>query len=124
MDRFNCKNACSRLDGLLTSLIQTVQQICLLDLQKPQNEQNTIYERFLNILMKGVELVNKCEQTSVFNIFHHLRYASQIQQLEKEISDFLQFQIPLTMLLEVKNLITELHSLGHQYELGSVMKAR
>ena len=28
--------------------------------------------------------------------------------------------MPLTMLLEVKNLITELHSLGHQYELGSV----
>ena len=74
--------------------------------------------------MKGVELVNKCEQTSVFNIFHHLRYASQIQQLEKEISDFLQFQIPLTMLLEVKNLITELHSLGHQYELGSVDESK
>jgi hypothetical protein len=88
-----------------------------LDIQKPQNEQNPVYEQFLSILMKGVELVKKCEKTSPFNIFHNLRYASQIHQLEKEISDFVQYQMPAHMSLELKNLISELKSLRHLYEL-------
>ena len=71
--------------------------------------------------MKGVELVKKCERTSSpFKIFHKLRYASQIRQLEKEISDFLQYQMPASMLLDVKNVITELKSLGHLYHLRSM----
>jgi hypothetical protein len=119
MERFNCKNSCTRLDALLTGLIQIFQQICLLNLQQPKNEQNPIYEHFLNILMKGVELVKKCEKTSRFDIFHNVRYASQIHQLEEEISDFLQYQMPVNILLDVKNLITELNSLRHLYELGS-----
>jgi len=120
MDRFNCKNSCSRLDALLTGLIQICQPICLFNLQKPTSEQNPVYEHFLNILMKGVELVNKCEKSSVFHFFHHLRYASQIQHLEKDISDFLQYQMPLNILLDVKNVITELNGLRRLYELGSM----
>ena len=85
MDRFNCKNSCSRLDALLNGLIQTVQQFCLSDLLKPENEQNPIYEQFLSILMKGVELIKKHEKTSHFNIFHKLRYGFQIRQVEKEV---------------------------------------
>jgi hypothetical protein len=124
MDRFNCKNSCSRLDALLTGLIQTLQQTCLLELVKPQNEQNPIFEHFLNILMKGVELVKKCEKSSPFNIFHIVRYGSQIRQLEKEIFDFLQYQIPASMFLNVKNLITELTSLGHLYHLPSTDESK
>jgi len=120
MDGFNGKNSSGRLDALLTGLIQTLQEICLLDLVKPPNEQNPIYEHFLKILMNGVELVKKCEKTSRFNIFLKLRYGTQIRQLEKEISDFLQYQMPASMFLDVKNLITELKSLGHLYDLRSV----
>eukprot|EP00253_Pinus_taeda_P020070 PITA_20070 len=119
MDTFNCKNSCTRLDELLTSLIQTTQQMCLLEVVKPQNEQNPIYEEFLEILMTGVELVKKCEKSSPFHIFHNLRYGSQIRQLEKEISDFLQYHLPASMFLEVQNLITELKSLAHIYHSQS-----
>ena len=116
MDRFNCKNSCSRLDALLNGLIQTVQQFCLSDLLKPENEQNLIYEQFLSILMKGVELIKKHEKTNHFNIFHKLRYGSQIRQVEKEISGFLQYQMPANMFLDVKNLVTELKSFHHLYD--------
>lgn len=124
MDRFSCKTSCAKLDALLSALIQIFQPVCLLNLQKPESEQNTVYENFLNILMKGVELVKKCEKTSVFNFFHHLRYASQIRQLEKEISDFLQYQMPLNILLDVKNILTELNSLRRLYELGSMDESK
>jgi hypothetical protein len=49
-----------------------------MELVRPQNEQNPI---FLNIHMKGIELVKKCEKRSPFNIFHIVRYGSQIRQL-------------------------------------------
>jgi len=124
MDRFSCKTSCAKLDALLSALIQIFQPVCLLNLQKPESEQNTVYENFLNILMKGVELVKKCEKTSVFNFFHHLRYASQIRQLEKEISDFLQYQMPLNILLDVKNILIELNSLRRLYELGSMDESK
>eukprot|EP00253_Pinus_taeda_P002508 PITA_02508 len=120
MDRFNCKNACSRLDGLLSGLIQALQQICLLNLEAPKNEQNPSYEEFLRTLMKGVELVKECEKTSHFTTFHNLRCTSRIQQLEKEIGGFVQCQMPPHILLDLKNLITELNNFHHLYEVGSV----
>jgi len=70
--------------------------------------------------MKGVELVKKRENP--FDIFQILSYGSQIRQLEKEISDFMQYQMPdaSSIRLHVKNLITELKSLGHLYRLRSI----
>jgi len=117
MDRFNCKNSYIGLDALLMGLIQTVQHICLLDLLKPQNEQNPIYEQFLTILMKGVELLKKCGKTNHFKIFHNLIYASQLHKLEKEISEFLVYQMSTNMFLEVNNLVTKLKSFCHLYDL-------
>jgi hypothetical protein len=74
--------------------------------------------------MKGVELVKKCEKTSRFNIFLNIRYASQIHQLEKEISDFLQYQMPVNIFLDVKSLITELQSLRQLYKSVSVDESK
>jgi hypothetical protein len=64
--------------------------------------------------------VKKCEKTNPLNIFQNLRYASEIHQLEKEICDFVQYQMPTQLSLELKNLISEFKSLHHLYELEAV----
>nr|AAY78890.1 CC-NBS-LRR resistance-like protein [Pinus lambertiana] len=74
--------------------------------------------------MKGVELLKKWEGTSCFKFFHSLRYGFQIRQLEGEISDFLRYQMPVNIFLEVKNLIAELTNLRQQYELGSMDESK
>jgi len=124
MDSFNYKNAGSRLDTLLTGLIEEFQLLALSNLQKPKHEQNSTYENFLHTLLKGVELLKKCENTSCFKFFHSLRYGFQIRQLEKEISDFLHYQMPVNIFLEVKNLITELNNLRQVYEMGSMDESK
>lgn len=70
--------------------------------------------------MRAEELLKKWENTSCFKFFHSLRYGFQIRQLEKEISDFLWYQMPVNIFLEVKNLIAELTNLRLQCELGSM----
>jgi len=65
-----------------------------------------------------------CELTNRLNIFHNLRCASQIQQLEKEICGFFQYQVPTHTLLDVTNLIPGLKIFHHLYELGSGMNTR
>jgi hypothetical protein len=92
----------------------------LSNLKAPKNEQNPIYEQFLSILMDGVELVKSCERSSRYNIYQNLRYASKIHQLEKEIRDFVQYQMPVQLFLDVKNIITELKSFRHLFESRSV----
>jgi len=124
MDSFNCKNACSRLDTVLTGLIKEFQLLSLSNLRKPKNEQNPSYEKFLKTLMKGVELLKKWEGTCCFKFFPSLRYGFQIRQLEGEISDYLRYQMPVNIFLEVKNLIAELTNLRQQYELGSMDESK
>lgn len=108
MEMFNCRKAYTRFDGLVEGLIPKVQELFLLEQRKPRKQQNPIYEQFLNILNNGVALVKKCEKTSRFNVFQKLRYASQIHQLEKEILDLVQYQMPVQLSLDVTNLVTEI----------------
>eukprot|EP00253_Pinus_taeda_P016427 PITA_16427 len=119
-DGFNCKKLSSRLDALLADLIQTIQPLYMSNPKAPKNEQNTTYERFLSILKDGVELVKNCEKISCYNIYQNLRYASKIHQLEKEIFDFVQYQMPVQSFVDIRNLLTELKSLRHLYESRSV----
>eukprot|EP00253_Pinus_taeda_P001876 PITA_01876 len=112
------KGLCRTLESLLAGLIQTVGHLRLLNIQN--NEPNPIYEKSLSILNRGVQLVKMCEKTSPLNTFQSLRYASEIHQLEKEICDFVQYQIPDQLSLELANIISEFKSLRHLYELEAV----
>eukprot|EP00253_Pinus_taeda_P021724 PITA_21724 len=120
MVTLNCKGLCSRLEELLAGLLETVGQLYSPIVQKPQNEQNPIYLKSLSILNRGVQLVKMCEKTSPLNSFQNLRYASEIHQLEKEIRDFVQYQMPDQLSLELKNIISEFKGLRHLYELEAV----
>jgi hypothetical protein len=120
MDALNHKELCSRLYALLAGAIETVRLLCSPNIQKPQNEQNPISEKSMSILNRGVQLVKMCEKTSPRNNFQNRRYASETLQLEKEIRDFAQYQMPAHLSLELKNLISEFQSLRHMYELETV----
>jgi len=120
MATLNCKGLCSRLEELLAGLLETVGQLYSPNVQKPQNERNPIYLKSLSILNRGVQLVKMCEKTSPLNTFQSLRYASEIHQLENEIRDFVQYQMPDQLSLELKNIISEFKGLRHLYELEAV----
>lgn len=120
IDILNCKKSYSRFDGLVEGLLPKVQELYLSEQRKPKKEKNPIYEQFLNILNDGVALVKKCKNTSRYNVFQNLRYASQIHQLEKEITDFVRYQMPVNLSLDVKNFIEELKNLRQLCEKGSV----
>jgi len=87
---------------------------------KAQKGENPIYEHFLNILNNGVALLKNCENTGRFNVFQNLRYAYQIHQLEKQILDFVRYQLPVQLSIDLTNLITEVKSLRQLCELGSM----
>ena len=50
----------------------------------------------------------KWENTRRFNVFQKLKYASQIHQLEREICDLVQYQMPFQLNVDVTNLVTDM----------------
>uniref|UniRef100_A0A0C9RM11 TSA: Wollemia nobilis Ref_Wollemi_Transcript_11548_3732 transcribed RNA sequence n=1 Tax=Wollemia nobilis TaxID=56998 RepID=A0A0C9RM11_9CONI len=113
MESLFCNSLCSRLDPRLDELIPIVQQVRSLDMESPKDQQNPVYKKFLDILIKGKELVRKCENVSPLNVFTYLRNMSQLFKLEKEIDDFVQHQMPAATLLGMKQLTRELKDGGH-----------
>uniref|UniRef100_A0A0D6QXE6 NB-ARC domain-containing protein n=1 Tax=Araucaria cunninghamii TaxID=56994 RepID=A0A0D6QXE6_ARACU len=113
MEGLFCNSLCSRLDARIEELIPFVQQKCSLDMESPKDQQNPVYKKFLDILIKGKELVRKCENASPLNLYAHWRNMSQLLKLEKEIDDFVKYQMPAATLLDVKLLARELKDGGH-----------
>lgn len=70
------------------------------------------------ILHNGVPLMKKSEKTSRFDIFQNFRCVFEIQQLDKAIHDFVQYQMSAQLSLKSNNLMSELESLRHLCELG------
>lgn len=73
---------------------------------------------------EGCWIGGKISKDQPLNIFHNLKYASQIDQVEKEICSFLQHHLPTYTLLDVKDLITDLKmfSLGSLKQSSNVSK--
>lgn len=120
MVTLNCKGLCCQLAVLLTGLIQTAGHLCLPNIQNTETEPNPIYLKSLSILNRGVQLVKMCEKTSPLNTLQKLRYTSEIHQLEKDIREFVPYQMPDQLSLELKNIISEFKCLRHLYELEAV----
>ncbi|XP_059075607.1 putative disease resistance protein At5g47280 [Cryptomeria japonica] len=101
MQMFSCKTQSVRVGGLLNLLIPAVQEICISD------QQNPIFHEFYNTLIRGSELIKKCESSSTINLPLNYRYASQIVKLEKEIDGFMKV-IPACTLLEARGMLADL----------------
>ncbi|XP_057842199.1 putative disease resistance protein At5g47280 [Cryptomeria japonica] len=103
----NCKALWMRADVKLKCLIPIIQQLCLSELELPKDQRNHIFNQFFNTLIKGAELLKRCENISAFNIFLRFRYASEIFRLEEEIRHFMDL-IPAHILLDSRKLKQEL----------------
>ncbi|KAH9319729.1 hypothetical protein KI387_021498 [Taxus chinensis] len=116
MQSFNCKGLCIRVDALLKSLIPATHQLCLLDIQLPKDQQNPIFQLLYNTLIKGRDLIKKCENISPFNLLLNYRYASDILKLEKKINDIMGL-MPTHILLDARRLMADLKNLNFAKKL-------
>eukprot|EP01018_Ginkgo_biloba_P008453 Gb_07066 [translate_table: standard] len=114
-----CKSLSSRLDSHLKDLTPLIQQICVLGLESPEQQRNPLFEHFLVTLIKGTDLVKKCENVSPLNLRRNHKYAKEILKLEDEINDFIQHQIPVNVLLDVRKLIADLRNVQQVHVLQS-----
>ncbi|KAH9319578.1 hypothetical protein KI387_021347, partial [Taxus chinensis] len=107
MERFNCKALCARIAATLKSITPAINQLYAFDLQLPKEQQNPIFHQFYDTIIRGTELVKKCEKTSAFNLFLNFRYALQFLKLENEINGFMA-SIPAHVLLDARKIMAEL----------------
>lgn len=107
MQVFNCKSLSVRASALLKILTPAIQEIYISDLKLPKDQQNPLFHQFYDTLVRGAELLKKCENISTFNPPLNYRYASQILKLEKDINGFLGL-IPAQILLDTRGLLAEL----------------
>ncbi|GLJ19841.1 hypothetical protein SUGI_0359580, partial [Cryptomeria japonica] len=82
---FDSKALWMRADAKLKSLMPTIQQLYLTELELPKDQQSPIFYQLFNILIRGAELLKKCENISPFNPYLRYRYAQQIHRLEQDI---------------------------------------
>ncbi|GLJ19848.1 hypothetical protein SUGI_0359660 [Cryptomeria japonica] len=104
---FNCTDRWMRADAKLKSLIPTIQQLYLSELDLPKDQQSPIFYQLFNALIRGAELLKKCENISPFNPYLRYRYALQILRLEQEIQGFMDL-MPAHILLDSRKLKQEL----------------
>ncbi|XP_059074885.1 probable disease resistance protein At4g33300 [Cryptomeria japonica] len=107
MQIFNCKTLSVRAAAQLKLLTPLIQEIYISDLKLPKDQRNPIFHQFYDTLVRGAELVKKCENISTLNLPLNHRYASQIFKLEKDINSFLGL-IPAHILLDTRVLLAEL----------------
>lgn len=107
MEIFNCKSLSIRAAAQLKCLTPAIQEIYISDLKLPKDKQNPIFHEFYSTLVRGAELVKKCENISTFNLPLNYSYALQILELEKNINSFLGL-IPAQLLLDTRVVLAEL----------------
>ncbi|XP_057840509.2 putative disease resistance protein At5g47280 [Cryptomeria japonica] len=107
MQVFNCKSLSVRASALLKFLTPAILEIYISDLKLPKDKQNPLFHQFYDTLVRGAELVKKCENISIFSLPLIYRYASQILKLEKDINGFLGL-VPAQILLDTRGLLAEL----------------
>ncbi|GLJ19833.1 hypothetical protein SUGI_0359460 [Cryptomeria japonica] len=120
MQIFNCKTLSVRAAAQLKVLTPLIQEIYISDLKLPKDKQNPIFHQFYNTLVRGAELVKKCENIGTFNLLVNYRYAMQILKFEKDINGFLGL-IPLHMMLDTRDLLEELKK-NYQSESADISR--
>ncbi|GLJ19852.1 hypothetical protein SUGI_0359740 [Cryptomeria japonica] len=96
-----------RLNAVLKPLVPAIRELCVFDKNLPKDQQNPIFEQFYRILIRGVDLVKRCEDTSSFNLLLHYRYTLQILKLEEDINGFLAC-MPAHILLDARRLMADI----------------
>lgn len=120
MEIFSCKSLCERVSFLITGLTPAIHEICVVDLQQPEDKRNAIFQQLYNILIRAADLIKKCENSRSINPLLNYRYASQILKLEKEITDLMGL-IPAHILLDTRRLMTELRDVNQLTAERSMM---
>ncbi|GLJ20076.1 hypothetical protein SUGI_0364240 [Cryptomeria japonica] len=81
------------------------------------NQQNHTFQKLLGTLFKATESVEKCENVSPLNVFMNWGYASQVLKLEKGINGYILHHFSAAMLLDMKNLVTDLKDYPYENTL-------
>ncbi|XP_057840518.2 uncharacterized protein LOC131050374 [Cryptomeria japonica] len=107
MQIFNCKTLSVRAAAQLKILTPLIQELYVSDLNLPKDKQNPIFHEFYDTLVRGAELVKKCENIGTFNLLFNYRYAMQILKFEKDVNGFLGL-IPAHIMLDTRAVLEEL----------------
>lgn len=74
------------------------------------------FKDFQDVLQEGINLVEKLEKVSSFDIYRKYRYGNKIRKFQRKVSDFLLTQVPLNIALDVQKLNADFRVYFERFE--------